>query len=68
MLSGDPWAQTAGSLMLGGAGTKLRALPGFSDAVESQRITGVGALQCFLELLSEFAIEEKAPKASARSA
>ena len=57
-----------GSLTLQGAGTKLRAIPGFSEAMTEQKITGIGALQRFLELFSEFVIEGKAPKAFVRLA
>ena len=57
-----------GSLTLQGAGTKLRAIPGFSEAMVEQRITGIGALQRFLDLFPEFAVEGKAPRASVRLA
>ena len=57
-----------GSLSLQAAGTKLRAIPGFSEAMTEHKITGIGALQRFLEMFSEFVIEGKAPKASVRLA
>ncbi len=53
-----------GSLTLQGAGIKLRAAPGFSEAMEEQRITGIGALQRFLDLFPEFEVIGKAPEAS----
>jgi len=55
-----------GSLSLQGAGTKLRIVPGFSDTMQEQKITGNGALQRFLDLFPEFVVEGKAPKASVR--
>ena len=57
-----------GSLSLQGAGTRLRAIPGFSETMTEQKITGIGTLQRFLELFSEFVIEGKAPKATVRLA
>ena len=56
----------AGSLTLQGAGTKLRAVPGFSEAMVEQKITGIGAFLRFLNLFPEFVVEGKAPKASVR--
>ena len=55
-----------GSLTLQGAGIKLRGVPGFSEAMEEQRITGIGAFQRFLDLFPEFEIIGLAPKASVR--
>ena len=55
-----------GSLTLQGAGIKLRAVPGFSEAMEEQRITGIGAFQRFLDLFPEFDVIGRAPKASVR--
>ena len=57
-----------GSLTLQGAGTKLRGVPGFAEAMAQQRITGIGALVRFLALFPEFVVEGKAPKASVRLA
>ena len=57
-----------GHLTLQGAGIKLRAVPGFSEAMEEQRITGIGAFQRFLDLFPEFVVEGRAPKASVRLA
>ena len=54
------------SLTLQGAGTKLRGLDGFADAMVEQKITGIGALMRFLELFPEFEVIGKAPKASVR--
>ena len=50
------------------AGTRLRAIPGFSDAMVAQRLTGVGALQRFIDLFPEFVVEGRAPKATVRLA
>ena len=44
------------SLTLQGAGTKLRGLEGFAEAMVEQRITGIGALMRFLELFPEFEV------------
>ena len=57
-----------GSLTLQGAGTKLRSIPGFSEAMDAQRITGIGALQRFLDLFSEFVVVGRASKASVKLA
>ena len=38
------------SLTLQGAGTKLRRTPGFSTAMQEQRVTGIGALERFIRL------------------
>jgi len=57
-----------GSLSLQGAGTKLRGVPGFAEALAEQRITGIGALVRFLALFPEFVVEGKAPKATVRLA
>ncbi len=54
------------SLTLQGAGIKLRGVPGFQEAMEEQRIIGIGAFQRFLDLFSEFEVIGKAPKASVR--
>ena len=45
------------ALTLRGAGTKLRRAPGFSAAMQAQRITGIGALERFIRLYPDrFAI------------
>ena len=49
-----------------GAGTKLRGLEGFAEAMVEQRITGIGALMRFLELFPEFEVIGQAPEASVR--
>ncbi len=54
-----------GHLMLQGARTKLRATASFSEAMTEQRITGIGALQRFLDLFPECNVEGRAPQASA---
>ena len=41
-----------GSLTLQGAGTKLRGLPGFAEAMKAQKLTGIGALLRFVALTS----------------
>ncbi len=55
-----------GSLLLQGAGTKLRGVPGFAEAMAEQKIMGIGAFQRFLNLFPEFVVEGRAPKASVR--
>ena len=62
------WLGPAGeeSLTLQGAGTKLRGLEGFAEAMAEQRITGIGALMRFLELFPEFEVFGQAPRASVR--
>ena len=50
------------------AGTRLRAIPGFSDAMVEQRLAGNGAFQRFLNLFPEFVVEGRAPKATVRLA
>ena len=57
-----------GAITLQMAGTRLRAIPGFSDAMVAQRLTGVGALQRFIDLFPEFAVEGRAPRATVRLA
>ena len=54
------------SLTLQGAGTKLRGLEGFAEAMAEQRITGIGALMRVLELFPEFEVIGQAPRASVR--
>ncbi len=62
------WLGPAGeeSLTLQGAGTKLRGLEGFAEAMVEQRITGIGALLRFLELSPDFEVVGQAPRASVR--
>ena len=57
-----------GKLTLQGAGTKLRAVPGFSEAMAAQRLAGNGALKKFLDLFPEFVVEGTAPRATVRLA
>jgi len=56
----------AGSMTLQLAGARLRAIPGFSEAMARSRLAGVGALVRFLRLFPEFAVEGAAPRASVR--
>ncbi len=60
------WLAGEESLTLQGAGTKLRGLEGFAEAMVEQRITGIGALMRFLELFPEFEVVGQAPRASVR--
>ena len=57
-----------GAITLQMAGTRLRAIPGFSDAMLAQRLVGTGALQRFLDLFPEFVVEGRAPKVTVRMA
>ena len=57
-----------GAIALQMAGTRLRAIPGFSDAMLAQRLVGTGAFQRFLDLFPEFVVEGRAPKATVRLA
>jgi hypothetical protein len=57
-----------GSITLQMAGTRLRAIPGFSNAMAEQRLAGIGALKRFLDLFPEFVLEGRAPKATVRLA
>ena len=50
------------------AGTRLRAVPGFSEAMVEQRLAGNGAFKRFLTLFPEFVVEGRAPKATVRLA
>ena len=53
----------AEGLTLQGAGTKLRKVPGFTQAMEQAKVTGVGALERFIRLYPEmFVIEGEAQK------
>ena len=58
----------AGSITLQKAGTRLRAIPGFSDAMAQHHLAGIGALKRFLDLFPEFVVEGRAPKATVRLA
>ena len=57
-----------GAITLQMAGTRLRAIPGFSEAMVEQRLAGNGAFQRFLNLFPEFVVEGRAPKAAVRVA
>ena len=57
-----------GPITLQMAGTRLRAIPGFSDAMVAQRLVGIGAFQRFVGLFPEFVVEGRAPKATVRLA
>lgn len=57
-----------GSITLQMAGTKLRAIPGFSEAMAAQKLAGIGALKRFIDLFPEFVVEGRAPKATVRLA
>ena len=60
------WLAGEESLTLQGAGTRLRGLEGFAEAMAEQRITGIGALMRFLELFPEFEVFGQATRASVR--
>jgi hypothetical protein len=60
------WLAGGESLTLKGAGTRLRGIEGFAEAMAEQRITGIGALMRFLELFPEFEVFGQAPRASVR--
>ena len=57
-----------GAITLQMAGTRLRAIPGFSDAMAAQCLVGIGAFKKFVDLFPEFAVEGRAPKATVRLA
>ena len=57
-----------GTITLQMVGTRLRAIPGFSEAMVGQRLAGNGAFQRFLNLFPEFVVEGRAPKATVRLA
>ena len=57
-----------GPISLQMAGTRLRAVPGFSEVMVAQRLAGVGALQRFIALFPEFVVEGRAPRATVRLA
>jgi hypothetical protein len=57
-----------GPITLQMAGTRLRAIPGFSEAMAEQRLAGIGALKRFIDLFPEFVVEGRAPKATVRLA
>ena len=53
----------AEGLTLQGVGTKLRKVPGFSEAMAAQKITGNGAMERFLALFSDmFVLEGEAQR------
>jgi hypothetical protein len=56
----------SGPITLQLAGTRLRAIPGFSEAMAEQRLAGIGALKRFIDLFPEFVVEGRAPKATVR--
>ena len=55
-----------GAITLQMAGTRLRAIPGVSEAMVEQRLAGNGTFQRFLDLVPEFEVEGRAPKATVR--
>jgi hypothetical protein len=57
-----------GSITLQMAGTRLRAIPGFSEAMAGQKLAGIGALKRFIDLFPEIVVEGRAPKATVRLA
>ena len=57
----------AEGLTLQGVGTKLRKVPGFSEAMAAQKITGNGAMERFLTLFSDmFVLEGEAQRKRVR--
>jgi hypothetical protein len=58
----------SGPITLQMAGARLRAIPGFPEAMAAQRLVGIGALKRFLDLFPEFVLEGRAPKATVRLA
>jgi hypothetical protein len=58
----------SGSITLQMAGTRLRAIPGFSNTMAEHRLAGIGALKRFIDLFPEFVVEGRAPKATVRFA
>jgi len=55
-----------GPLTLQKAGMLMRKQAGFTDAMTTAKITGVGALKRFIDLFSELTIEGRAPNAVVR--
>jgi hypothetical protein len=56
-------------LTLQGAGTKLRKIPGFTEAMAAAKITGVGALERFIKLFPDmFVLEGEAQRKRVRRA
>ena len=53
-----------GPISLQKAGINLRAIPGFNETMADQRLAGIGALQRFIALFPEFAVEGRAPRAT----
>ena len=57
----------AEGLTLQGVGTKLRKVPGFSEAMTAQKITGIGAMERFLALFPDmFVLEGEAQRKRVR--
>ena len=55
------------AMSLQGAGSKLRKIPGFAEAMTAHNISGIGSVQCFLNLFSgEFVMEGRAPNATVK--
>ena len=48
----------AEGLTLQGAGTKLRKVPGFSEAMATAKITGIGAMERFLKLFPDMFVTQ----------
>ena len=58
-----------GELTIQGAGTKMRGVPGFNDAMTEAKVTGIGALERFIRLFpTMFAIEGEMQKKKVRRA
>ena len=56
-------------LTLQGAGTKLRKVPGFTEAMAAAKITGVGAMERFIKLFPDmFVLEGEAQRKRVRRA
>ena len=54
-------------LTLQGAGIKLRPIPGFSEAMTTAKVTGVGALERFIRLFPDmFVVEGEGQKKKVR--
>ena len=59
----------ADGLTIQGAGTKMRQVPGFSEAMTEAKVTGIGALERFIRLFPQmFLIEGEAQKKTIRRA
>ena len=56
-------------LTLQGAGTKMRAVPGFSEAMQEAKVTGIGALERFIRLFPQmFTVEGEGQRKRVRRA